>query len=171
MTRWKKSNFLLMECPVCNETIRSAALRWRSQWASSTRSLQTAGSGPSVTTQARPDDTVALASSSPPTCRLPAHPQEMNWDKEGQGLAQRGSECEEVPGAGRKSEHPEKVPPDSILHRKSDAAPGKKRKYESPESRAETPLVPPLTSREAPSTSSLSPWGRSSLSDLQQQLK
>lgn len=60
--------------------------------------------------------------------------QKMNRDnKEGQESAKRRSECEEAPRR-RSDEHPKKVPPDSILRRKSDDVHlRRKRKYEKPQ--------------------------------------
>lgn len=60
--------------------------------------------------------------------------QKMNRDnKEGQESAKRRSECEEAPRR-RSDEHPKKVPPDTILRRKSDDVHlRRKRKYEKPQ--------------------------------------
>ncbi|XP_036209342.1 lysine-specific demethylase 2B isoform X6 [Myotis myotis] len=107
--------------------------------------------------------------------------QKMNRDnKEGQESAKRRSECEEAPRR-RSDEHPKKVPPDSILRRKSDDVHlRRKRKYEKPQEpsgrkRASTLQTSPGSSSHLsprpPLGSSLSPWWRSSLTYFQQQLK
>ncbi|KAK1328627.1 hypothetical protein QTO34_012200 [Cnephaeus nilssonii] len=115
--------------------------------------------------------------------------QKMNRDnKEGQESAKRRSECEEAPRR-RSDEHPKKVPPDTILRRKSDDVHlRRKRKYEKPQepsgrkrvrpgrggARASTLQTSPGSSSHLsprpPLGSSLSPWWRSSLTYFQQQV-
>uniref|UniRef100_A0A8C5K613 F-box domain-containing protein n=1 Tax=Jaculus jaculus TaxID=51337 RepID=A0A8C5K613_JACJA len=107
--------------------------------------------------------------------------QKMNLDnKEGQEPAKRRSECEEAPRR-RSDKHPKKVPPEAILHQKSDDVHlRRKRKYKklqelSGRKRASTLQTSPgSSSRHSPRPplgSSLSPWWRSSLTYFQQQLK
>ncbi|XP_070255267.1 lysine-specific demethylase 2B isoform X3 [Myotis yumanensis] len=178
-----KFNLMLMECSICNEIIHPGCLKIKESEGVVNDELPNCWECPKCnhagkTGKQKRGPGFKYASNLPGSL---LKEQKMNRDnKEGQESAKRRSECEEAPRR-RSDEHPKKVPPDSILRRKSDDVHlRRKRKYEKPQEpsgrkRASTLQTSPGSSSHLsprpPLGSSLSPWWRSSLTYFQQQLK
>ncbi|XP_077015895.1 lysine-specific demethylase 2B isoform X2 [Tamandua tetradactyla] len=178
-----KFNLMLMECSICNEIIHPGCLKIKESEGVVNDELPNCWECPKCnhagkTGKQKRGPGFKYASNLPGSL---LKEQKMNRDnKEGQEPAKRRSDCEEAP-RHRSDEHPKKVPPDSILRRKSDDVHlRRKRKYEKPQElsgrkRASTLQTSPGSSSHLsprpPLGSSLSPWWRSSLTYFQQQLK